>query len=278
EPISQTYALWSDNLANPVHANLVAGTIQAMVTITRTAYPDLEYLVIVGDDQIVPFWRVPDEVPLAHEGGYNPYLPTTSPVGVALGERYFLSDDYYAGFNPIPWRGRGLVFPEYGIGRLVETPQEIMTAIDAFLTSPVLSAADGLVVGYDFMTDGAQAMAEKWEAEGLAVTRLINDTWVASDLSALWLEDRHDVNAVNAHFEHWQAIPAQVAGGVVTPEDVSASELLTGTLNYSIGCHSGLSVPDEEASAHGLDFAQAILGQGGVWIANTGYGYGDADA
>ena len=84
-------------------------------------------------------------------------------------------------------------------------------------------------------------------------------------------------NAINAHFEHWQAIPAQVAGGVVTPEDVSASALLSGTLNYSIGCHSGLSVPDEEASAHGLDFAQAILGRGGTWIANTGYGYGDAD-
>jgi hypothetical protein len=100
---------------------------------------------------------------------------------------------------------------------------------------------------------------------------------VAADLSALWLEDGHDVNAINAHFEHWQAIPAQVAGGAVTPADVRASELLSGTLNYSIGCHSGLSVPDEEASAHGLDFAQALLGRGAAWIANTGYGYGDAD-
>jgi hypothetical protein len=197
---------------------------------------------------------------------------------VALGERYFFSDDYYAGFNPIPWRGRGLVFPEFGIGRLVETPQEILKAIDGFLASPVLDATDGLVVGYDFMIDGATAMADEWEAAGLPVERLINDTWVANDLRSRWLEDRHDVNAINAHFEHWQAIPAQVAGGVVTPEDILTSELLSGTVNYSIGCHSGLSVPDDEATSHSLDFAQALLSQGGVWIGNTGYGYGDADA
>jgi hypothetical protein len=278
EPISKTYSLWSENGTNPVHANLVAAAIQEMVSVNRVAYPNLEYIVLVGNDEIIPFWRVPDEVPLAHEGGYNPYLIPTSPVGQALEEQYFLTDDYYGGFNPIPWRGRGLIFPELGIGRLVETPQEVMASIDAFLANPTLQPADCLVVGYDFMTDGAESMAEEWETGDLAVTRLINDDWVASDLSFLWLENKYDINAINAHFEHWQAIPAQVAGGVITSGDVAESGLLNATLNYSIGCHSGLNVPDEQASAHGLDFAQVILGQGGTWIANTGFGYGDADA
>jgi parallel beta-helix repeat protein len=276
--IDDTYNLWSENPLNPVYANLVAGSIRAWLDVNRAAYPNLEYLVIVGGDGIVPFWRVPDEVPLAHEGTYNPYLAAGSPTGAALGERYYFTDDYYGGFSFIPWRGRGLVFPDYGIGRLVEMPGEMMAAIDAFIASPALEAATALVTGYEFMIDGAEAMAAPLAASGLAVTHLIDDYWTAADLADAWLAGGHDVNAINAHFEHWQAIPAQPLSGTVTALEAAASGTMGGTLNYSIGCHSGLNIPDGEATAHALDFPQALLGGGGAWIGNTGYGYGDADA
>ncbi|MFO7742601.1 MAG: right-handed parallel beta-helix repeat-containing protein [Anaerolineae bacterium] len=276
--IDDTYTLWSENPNNPVYANLVAGAIRAWLDVNRAAYPNLEHLVIVGGDGIVPFWRVPDEVPLAHEGTYAPHLASGSPTGSALGERYFLTDDYYGGFTLIPWRGRNLVFPEFGIGRLVETPEEMMAAIDAFLDSPTLAPTDALVTGYDFMTDGADAMADHLAVGGLAVTRLIDDVWTADDLRLHWLEGGHDISAINAHFEHWQAIPAEPVLGAVTAVEAAASGTLGGTLNYSIGCHSGLNTPDGEATDHATDFPQALLGGGAAWIGNTGYGYGDADA
>ena len=278
EPISQTYALWDENATNPIHANLVAASIRALVGITRTAYPNLEYLIVVGNDQIVPFWRIPDEVPLANEGSYMSFLSPESAVGAALGDSYFLSDDYYGSFNMLPWRGRGLALPEYGLGRLVETPAEMIASIDALLSAPVIPAQQGLVVGYDFLTDGAQAMAAALRPAVQTMNQLIGETWGASDLRSAWLQTRQDVSVINAHFEHWRAIPAQRSGGNVLASEVAASTVLAGTLNYSLGCHSGLSVPDCEATAHGTDFAQAILGRGGAWIANTGYGYGDADA
>lgn len=276
--IDDTYTLWSENPNNPVYANLVAGAIRAWLDVNRAAYPNLEYLVIVGGDGILPFWRVPDEVPLAHEGTYNPYLAAGSPTGAALGERYYFADDYYGGFTLIPWRGRNLVFPEFGIGRLVETPEEMMAAIDAFIDNPILTTQDALVTGYEFMTDGAEAMADHLTLGGLAVTRLIDDAWTDECLRTQWLTGGHDINAINAHFEHWQAIPAEPLSGVVTSEEVAASSPLGGTLSYSIGCHSGLHIPDGEATAYATDFPQALLGGGGGWIGNTGYGYGDADA
>ena len=262
-PISETYQFWASDLTNPVHANTVAATIQAMLEVTRTAYPDLEYLVIAGGDPIVPFWRIPDEAALANEASYASEIKPDSAIGAALRERFFLSDDLYASFSPLPWRGRTLALPEYGLGRLAETPQEMGAAIDAFLANPTLPATNGLVTGYDFLTDGATAVADALAEGGRPIDRLINDGWIAAGLKQQWLNQRHDINSINAHFDHWQAIPAEQGAGEVLPSDVSASEQLSGTLNYSVGCHSGLSVPDEDALSHGYDFVQAVLGRGG---------------
>jgi hypothetical protein len=66
---------------------------------------------------------------------------------------------------------------------------------------------------------------------------------------------------------------------VLTPAEVRASTLLTNTVIFSVGCHSGFAAPDEQALVERqLDFAQVLVGQGAVYVANTGFGYGDADA
>src|SRR5262249_58764514 len=54
------------------------------------------------------------------------------------------------------------------------------------------------------------------------------------------------------------------------------------SLVYTIGCHSGLSVIDSDLSSdapytYKVDFPSAANKQGGNWLGNTGYGYGDSD-
>ena len=47
--------------------------------------------------------------------------------------------------------------PELGIGRLVETPADIMQVIDAYLnTDGIVSPSSALVTGYDFLEDVAR--------------------------------------------------------------------------------------------------------------------------
>jgi hypothetical protein len=56
------------------------------------------------------------------------------------------------------------------------------------------------------------------------------------------------------------------------------------SLVYSVGCHSGLSVPESAIvnpssnSRYTADWVNAILKQGGNLVGNTGYGYGDTEA
>lgn len=64
----------------------------------------------------------------------------------------------------------------------------------------------------------------------------------------------------------------------LTASDLATSTAIQQALIFSIGCHAGLSVADEYAvDVSTLDFAQVLVGKGVAYIANTGYGYGDAD-
>ncbi len=99
--------------------------------------------------------------------------------------------------------------------------------------------------------------------------------------------------SINGHFTHASAIPA-----IPTSAEFSAERILTPTVEhdddtqaffklnggapallYSVGCHSGLSVAASDFFSPTLraDFPEAIVKQGGNWIGNTGYGYGDTD-
>jgi hypothetical protein len=147
---------------------------------------------------------------------------------------------------------------------------------------------------------------------------LIGDQWSTDQLTSFWFNNqlplltnpysrtnngpatRYFLASINGHFSHFGAEPA-------APEDISdffaAERLLTptvsmggepaaffkiglgsdsssATLLYSIGCHSGLSAPDSAfiSSTLAADFASAVLKQGGNWIGNTTYGYGDTTA
>ena len=42
---------------NPARANELAATLKALLSSQRKGYPNLAYLVIAGDDGIVPFYR-----------------------------------------------------------------------------------------------------------------------------------------------------------------------------------------------------------------------------
>jgi hypothetical protein len=144
----------------------------------------------------------------------------------------------------------------------------------------VLSPSDALVTGYDFLIDQADAISATLTSQGITdLDGLIDNDWTASDLRdhLFTAPVAPDLNSLNSHFQHYRLFPND-------PTDIFATEVTgttnySGTLAFSVGCHSGLNVPDEDAVSpqFGTDWAQAFLRQGATFIGNTGYGYGDSD-
>ena len=67
----------------------------------------------------------------------------------------------------------------------------------------------------------------------------VYDTWSAADFrSAVFAEpNAHNLNSLNAHFEHYRLFPTDPSSPVFATE-VTATSAYSGVLVFSVGCHS----------------------------------------
>jgi Tol biopolymer transport system component len=296
--VADAYGDWDQNPCSPAAANEVVRQIGQLID--RIEPANLRYKVIVGGDDQIPFGRVPDETLIANESTYVQSLggPNNQYKG-AFGHGFLMTDDVYAEKAAPQLFGHELFVPDQAIGRVLETPAEIVGLIDAFLgRGGAFAPQSSLVTGYDFLTDGSKAVNAPFAADfGANAKTLISETWVAKDpASGDVFDDLEDalfpatgapqLNSINAHFDHTRLLPAAEnaahrATNLYESDDIRSrgAAAVAERLFFSMGCHSGLSISDVIYGAGdplAKDWAQTFLGGGAFgWIGNTGYGLGD---
>ncbi|HYM14739.1 MAG TPA: C25 family cysteine peptidase [Dehalococcoidia bacterium] len=298
--VAAKLATWDANPCSPVAANDAVTAINAVVDGYRGSLPNLQNIVIVGSDDVIPFARVPDLTHISNESDYTNDALAVNGNNALVGSfvtSNILSDNPYGSFHPIPVLNREIYVPEVALGRLVETPAQIKAQLDQFVQfSGHLDPTTALTTGYDFLSDGATQVANSLDGlvGPLNSARLINGTWTSTDLSNAF--NLHTpvpgIASINAHFNHYELLPG--AGNTTgTQSDLyttaniaraaNAAAILQGRVIFSMGCHSGLNVsdllapaPTADQAARLLDWPEAFANQGAaVYVANTGYGYGD---
>ncbi len=110
---------------------------------------------LVGDDGLVPFFRVPDRTTLAPEASYATAFAGNNELVGALARNYMLTDDPYGASAGIQTNVDELFVPEVGVGRLGETPEAIAAAMNRFVEFDgkldASTAYSALVTGYEFL-------------------------------------------------------------------------------------------------------------------------------
>ncbi|HXK33911.1 MAG TPA: PKD domain-containing protein, partial [Dehalococcoidia bacterium] len=294
---STIYDAWDADPCSVAAANATAEAVRDVIVARMTADPGKRFVVLAGNDDVIPHRRVPDATAVGNEREYllDSFVVPGSPLFASMQQSQFLSDDFYGDPDPQAWQGRELFVPDWELGRLVETPTEIRGAARAFVESDGrLAMSTALVTGYDFFQDGAHATADNL-ATTLQTERIISDDWTADALRCRFLGEplgagcaTHDVNAPFAHFTHYGALAAhgfntQDFEDYISSQDVASAgggAGLAGSLTFTIGCHAGLSVPDRAAVPPeaglpvdaSLDLAQAMARQRAVLVGNTGFG------
>jgi hypothetical protein len=280
------------NLECPYAKNLVAEAFLSIIAGYRALNP-LEYVVIIGNDDAIPFFRHPDGAMLASEKNYAPPVrdATASQASLKLG--YVLSQDRYGAQTEVSLKSGSLPIPDLAVGRLVETPAEVTGLLDVYLSSPggvSITPTSALVTGYDFLEDAALAVKAELEAgTGNAADTLITPrdlspqdpaAWTASQLNEMLLGRRHDLIFLAGHFSASSALAADYSTRLTAAELASLDANLTNAVVFSAGCHAGYSL----VNGHGVpnvtqepDWAQAFARKGAALIAGTGYQYGDTD-
>ena len=146
------------NAQCPYATNLVAEEIKGIVDSYRANNP-LRYVVILGNDGSIPYFRYPDQSLLGQESGYVPPVLNTSASEASLRTDHVLSQDAYGSGTRVSLRTSSYPVPGLAVGRLVETPAEIVGMLDAYIaTNGVVAPGSSLVTGYDFLEDAANAV------------------------------------------------------------------------------------------------------------------------
>ena len=278
--------------------NLVASAIKDVVTAYRKVNPDLKYIVLVGGDNVIPFFRYPDQNGLGPESNYIPPVDPLTASEASLQSDYVLGQDDYGASIDLSLGNYAFPVPDLAVGRLVETASEATGILNAYLnhtTAGVVAPNDGngsatayssLVTGYDFLADDATTVKSHLAAgTGVTPDSLIaqpksTTPWTGADLKAALTNQRHDLVFLAGHFSSSLALAADFTTYMQTTDLVNSSVDLTNTIVFSAGCHSGYNLVDGDqvpGVTQPLDWAQAFAQKGATLIGGTGYQYGDSD-
>ncbi|NJN18765.1 MAG: CSLREA domain-containing protein [Oscillochloris sp.] len=286
--------------ANPACSflkNQVGYTIKDVIDQYRDSNTAMRYVVLVGDDEVIPFFRYPDRAELANENRFFPPLEDLTAANAALRNSYMLGQDFYGARFSIARKSSDLPILELPVGRLVESEDEIRTLLDAYIDGTqngVLPApTTALTAGYEFLSDTTAAVRDSLQGSmggNATINSLIAPrdcapsdatcTWSADDLRRLLLEQRNDLVFLAGHFSQSSALAADYASRLTTSDLLASPVDLTNTIIWSNGCHSGYSLDDGSAlqgQPNAPDWAQAFARKGVTWIGGTGYQYGDTD-
>ncbi len=278
-----------------------------------SAFTSLEYLVLAGGDSQIPFWRMAEDLPRYPESNYIGELQsfgllddasspeafcdeTESPTMAAFCRDHYLSDVPYGASQATGVPGSSFTWwlPDVAVGRLVETPAQIQGLIDVFITQDGVTIVDrALTTGYDFLTDGGDAVNSLLAAElDLGATSLDR----LSQAVALWSDDDllarlfgidptepSDLSFIDGHADHRAEGAAQAgdAGVLTTLEMQAAGAANRGGVVIGVGCHSGVAIEpdggaaDETDPAFLLDLPEILADRSfPVLVGNGGYGWG----
>ena len=135
EGISQLITQAQQNPTCPYAENLEAQGIQDLINSYRAyttggaAENNLQDVVIIGDDDVIPFFRYADAEDIGPEDDYQVPLSSSSAPEAALEDDFYLTDDQYGAASELQINNTLLPVQSAAVGRLVETPADIQTTI-----------------------------------------------------------------------------------------------------------------------------------------------------
>ena len=259
-------------------------------------------VVIIGGDDIVPMAPIAEHTQQFTEAGHAADLrltttpagdpcpnevaegavdPCATPLSAAAATSHILSDDPYALATAYDTVGGTLYVPGAGIGRLVESPEEIIGAADRFAASDGVLAADSTATGgYGAWSELPDLVTEQlaWRSDADNALTTPWDRAAVMDAVFPATGESARVVSLNAHYDETRMLPGipGAADGVfadadlLTAADVTNADATAGALIFTIGCHAANNLPtayygDKE------DWVD-VFQNAGAFVGNTGYG------
>ena len=239
-------------------------------TATATTNRTLKYVVIIGDDSVVPFFRYPDNAPARARVRTTPRRsPTTPPREASLARNYVLGQDAYGARLDLALKGASSRCPtsRRPAGRVAGRHHGGARRATSPRGGAVATPTSTLATGYDFLTDAADAVGRALAAghrrrparhadhrrgraadhDDRATRPTAGTRGPPTDLRTALLGSRHDLVFLAGHFRANNALAADYDTTVLDHRAGRRPTAdLTDSLVFSAGCHSGYTIVDDD--------------------------------
>ncbi|MEW6238722.1 MAG: hypothetical protein AB1656_25330 [Candidatus Omnitrophota bacterium] len=229
-------------------ANAVAEDVKTIIGAKRIEqkYAKVKYLVIIGSDAAVPFYRVENQSRTNNsEFNYYKKLDQTHPLSIALRQDRLLTDDYYADSTPAWMKSdleKELYLPnDLLVGRLVETLEEMGAMIDAYLTNNgQIDFNKALAAGSDSYTNGVD-LAVKILSSDLGIVNRLPEGDDSFELVTA-LNKNNPLNLLGLHGTHDKIYRTKMISPLSAKTAKSNLQTLLGSIVLNWGGHGGLNL------------------------------------
>ena len=280
------------NLACPFAKNTVAKEIKNVIDAYRAANPTLQYIVLAGGADVIPYFQTPDVAGLANEKDYVPPVKPSTASEAGLATNLVQGQDAYGSKVDINQAGFTLALPDLAVGRLVDIASDISAAVNAYIAANgIMVPHSSLITGYDFVGDAAVAVKSEMDAgtnstadtliqaPGLPPTD--SSAWTANQLRTKLLAGNFDIAMLSGHFSAGNLLAADYVSQLSTSEIAQSGTDLSNDLFLALGCHGGYSIDSSDlfgGISPDPDWAKTFLRKGAAgYISATGYAYGDTE-
>jgi hypothetical protein len=256
-------------------------------------YPNLEYVIFVGSHEVIPMKARPaDDMDSPYqESEWADGLPQTSGYFYSLyhdtsggpGYGHYLTDSIYGDLSSIN-NGYGAddeLIPELAVGRLVETPVQISTLLQNYVSSSATYSTDDddmVAIGSNDYMDGAQQAADHMGAS--ADTTLIQSDFDSS-LVPPEINANDEVVYLGGHGDYnWMTTGAGegfMAGTTATQGDTEELNAMPDAVVVASGCHNGVNFGNQlyhdytNNTTYGEFPERFAAREVGIYLGSTGY-------
>src|SRR5215212_1348882 len=280
------------NLACSFAKNTVASEIKNVIDAYRAANSTLQYIVLAGGADVIPYFQTQDVSGLANEKDYVPPVAPSTASEAGLQTNLVQGQDAYGSKVDFIQAGHMLALPDLAVGRLVDSASDISSAINAYiLANGLMVPHSTLITGYDFVGDAAVAVKNEMDAgTNSTADTLIQapglppsdpTAWTASQLRTKLLAGNFDIAMLSGHFSAGNLLAADYATQLSAAEIAQSGTDISNVLFLALGCHSGYSVPNSDllgGVSPDPDWARVFLHKGAAgYVSATGYAYGDTE-
>lgn len=261
-------------------------------------------VVLVGADDVIPFAPVAQNTADFTEDSHAASLRLTKaadgsdcPASVSIGEvdtcatplsaaaagNWILTDDPYGFADAFETLGGYLYVPTVALGRLIDSPGQILGAISRFVDDDgTVDARSTLTGGYGAWSELPDDVEEKLDWRTAGDDTQLGDAWNAAAVEAALFPEggrTAGVVSINTHADEMRMLPRvpnAETGTFVQDELYVASQRadsgsLRGALVFTIGCHAAGNLPSGYYGDAAVDWTDVFSAAAG-YVGNTGYG------